>query len=249
VRADIDCPTRELELWTGQVVRMSTETQVQKGSHRCLLRWCNGRTVPDAVAASDAPIRQSPTSAGVVIATHPDAGVVSFNTGRSMSSMKGQDLTATVIGLGASRSKVIVGGSLGGNNTQVVAWGEKAKLAIRFLDALGRIAATEPAPQSAPEWAPDPYGRHSHRWFDGRTWTDKVADNGETGIDQPTFPLPGVEGWASDPYGRFPHRFADTSGWTSHVARDGQTGVDAVGFPAPSHLDNAPPPLPPPPVG
>jgi len=36
---------------------------------------------------------------------------------------------------------------------------------------------------SDPQWAPDPTGRHEYRWFDGATWTDRVADHGEEAVD------------------------------------------------------------------
>jgi uncharacterized protein YxjI len=32
-------------------------------------------------------------------------------------------------------------------------------------------------------WYPDPTGRHQHRYWDGRAWTDHVSDNGVTGTD------------------------------------------------------------------
>ncbi|MGD9997295.1 MAG: phospholipid scramblase-related protein [Ilumatobacteraceae bacterium] len=32
-------------------------------------------------------------------------------------------------------------------------------------------------------WYPDPTGRHQHRYWDGRAWTDHVSDNGITGTD------------------------------------------------------------------
>ncbi|HEY6531499.1 MAG TPA: STAS/SEC14 domain-containing protein [Acidimicrobiales bacterium] len=44
-----------------------------------------------------------------------------------------------------------------------------------------------PTPPSAPavpaQWAPDPYGRHQHRWWDGERWTAYVGDNGMTSTD------------------------------------------------------------------
>lgn len=44
-----------------------------------------------------------------------------------------------------------------------------------------------PTPPSAPavpaQWAPDPYGRHQHRWWDGERWTAYVGDNGMTTTD------------------------------------------------------------------
>lgn len=36
---------------------------------------------------------------------------------------------------------------------------------------------------TTPGWHPDPSGRHQHRFWDGSTWTDQVADNGVTGHD------------------------------------------------------------------
>jgi hypothetical protein len=32
-------------------------------------------------------------------------------------------------------------------------------------------------------WYPDPRGRHEHRYFDGTTWTDHVADDGRGSMD------------------------------------------------------------------
>ncbi|MBI5232229.1 MAG: HEAT repeat domain-containing protein [Coriobacteriales bacterium] len=34
-----------------------------------------------------------------------------------------------------------------------------------------------------PDWYPDPMGRHQHRYWDGRSWTDHVADAGEQSVD------------------------------------------------------------------
>jgi uncharacterized RDD family membrane protein YckC len=44
---------------------------------------------------------------------------------------------------------------------------------------------------AAPGWYPDPAGRHQVRWFDGRIWTEDVADNGVTGKE----PI----GWSGPP--------------------------------------------------
>lgn len=41
-------------------------------------------------------------------------------------------------------------------------------------------------------WHPDPSGRHDHRYWDGTTWTEHVADGGRRGIDwQDLPPRPG----------------------------------------------------------
>ena len=35
-------------------------------------------------------------------------------------------------------------------------------------------------------WHADPFGRHSHRWWDGRGWSEKVrTERGGFGIDPP----------------------------------------------------------------
>jgi hypothetical protein len=49
-----------------------------------------------------------------------------------------------------------------------------------------------PPPQSPPppptpaQWAPDPFGRHEHRWWDGTAWTEHVANRGERSTDPPS---------------------------------------------------------------
>lgn len=80
---------------------------------------------------------------------------ITFNTGRSMKSWAGQDLTATFIESG-SETKVIVGGSLakGGNpfggGSQLTSWGEKEALSRKFLqgtvDNLHHALSTVSAP-------------------------------------------------------------------------------------------------------
>ena len=35
----------------------------------------------------------------------------------------------------------------------------------------------------APDWYPDPCGRHESRYWDGSTWTDNVADGGQASVD------------------------------------------------------------------
>lgn len=73
-----------------------------------------------------------------VLHTDAGSGVITFNTGRSMKSWAGQDLSATVISEGSS-CRVVVGGSLakGGNpfgSGQVASWGEKSALSRKFLE-------------------------------------------------------------------------------------------------------------------
>ena len=35
----------------------------------------------------------------------------------------------------------------------------------------------------APNWYPDPMGRHEYRWFDGTNWTDQVSSHGRQSTD------------------------------------------------------------------
>ena len=46
--------------------------------------------------------------------------------------------------------------------------------------------------QSTGRWDTDPFGRHQHRYYDGRKWTAQVSDNGLTGTDPPGYPAPPV---------------------------------------------------------
>lgn len=40
-----------------------------------------------------------------------------------------------------------------------------------------------PARRVPAQWAPDPSARHQWRWWSGASWTDYVADDGETSKD------------------------------------------------------------------
>jgi uncharacterized protein YxjI len=37
----------------------------------------------------------------------------------------------------------------------------------------------------SPDWYPDPWGRHEHRYYDGTTWTEHVANHGRQAVDPP----------------------------------------------------------------
>jgi hypothetical protein len=38
---------------------------------------------------------------------------------------------------------------------------------------------------TAPDWYPDPYGRHETRYYDGTQWTEHVASHGKQSVDPP----------------------------------------------------------------
>jgi uncharacterized protein YxjI len=42
--------------------------------------------------------------------------------------------------------------------------------------------------QPAPNWYPDPSGRHEQRYWDGTSWTDRVRDGGTESVAAPTDP-------------------------------------------------------------
>ena len=73
----------------------------------------------------------------------PEVGILTFNTGRSMKSWAGQDMTATIIDMGDGKSQLILGGTLArqGAQTQLGAWGEKKSIATKFIDQLRETVA------------------------------------------------------------------------------------------------------------
>ena len=59
----------------------------------------------------------------------------------------------------------------------------------------------------AASWQTDPTGRHQYRWHDGSTWTDHVADDGQSATDRYMAtdrpPNPPKEGWRGWPWWRW----------------------------------------------
>ena len=119
-----------------------------------------GKTIEQTFEASPARVfeaaRQVVANLGFSVLHSDVAGlVISFNTGRSMSSFAGQDLTATVFA-DSGGSRVVVGGSLAtrgspfGGGSQLGSWGEKGRLSRRFLDEVGALIPSipEPAPRT-----------------------------------------------------------------------------------------------------
>ena len=47
----------------------------------------------------------------------------------------------------------------------------------------GSLRAMTDSGSHAPNWYPDPMGRHEYRWFDGTQWTDQVSSHGRTSTD------------------------------------------------------------------
>ena len=64
-----------------------------------------------------------------------------------------------------------------------------------ITDPLGAKGTPLPSPNgndlTDAGWYPDPAGRHQHRYWKGRRWTDQVADNGVVTSDPPN--VEGIE--------------------------------------------------------
>ncbi len=90
--------------------------------------------------------RQAAAELGYSItAVSKESGTISFNTGRSMKTWGGQDLTANLFSSGSS-TRVVVGGCLAkggsaltGGGAQLGAWGEKKKLSMTLLEKIKTV--------------------------------------------------------------------------------------------------------------
>jgi hypothetical protein len=86
-----------------------------------------------------------------VINSSRDDFTISFNTGRSMSSWHGQDLTVSLFPDGENTNAVVGGrlakggSALTGGGSQLFAWGEKDKLSTAFLQNIEKILPSIPA--------------------------------------------------------------------------------------------------------
>lgn len=49
-----------------------------------------------------------------------------------------------------------------------------------------QLAVRDAVAQRQGRWGVDPYGRYSHRWYDGYRWTDWVSSNGQVYQELPT---------------------------------------------------------------
>ena len=106
-----------------------------------------GKTIDRKVAASSLrafeACRRATAELGYSITdVSKESLTISFNTGRSMKTWGGQDLTASLFDEGDS-TLIVVGGSLGkggsaltGGGSQLFAWGEKKTLSLKVLDTV-----------------------------------------------------------------------------------------------------------------
>ncbi|MDA8590186.1 SHOCT domain-containing protein [Luminiphilus sp.] len=94
-----------------------------------------------------------------VLNSSRDDFTISFNTGRSMSSWNGQDLTVSLFPDGDD-TNVVIGGRLAkggtaltGGGSQLFAWGEKDKLSKAFLENIEKILPSIPTVSSSADQA------------------------------------------------------------------------------------------------
>lgn len=104
-------------------------------------------------------------------------------------------------------------------------------------EAEGNRVAHSAATGQPPSWLGDPFRRFQLRYWNGRTWTDQVADsgvqatdpNGTRGIQLPAPASSAVTAsasWYTDPSKRYGHRYWSGRKWTEQVATNGVVSTD-----------------------
>lgn len=105
-------------------------------------------------------------------------------------------------------------------------------LAIGWASLAGSTnRSMEAAPASPPQWAPDPYGQHRLRYWDGLRWTEHVSDPAASSPN--TVQIPAMPAWRSPAPGPEP------------PAADAPVAADAVPPAAVDPLWSAASPVPP----
>jgi hypothetical protein len=78
----------------------------------------------------------------------PDAGTIEFRTGISMSSWRGQQMTATVREAGPGSTQVSLTGGVA-LKVQLTSWGEKKRIAKKVLSKVAQRVESPAAPATA----------------------------------------------------------------------------------------------------
>jgi hypothetical protein len=83
--------------------------------------------------------------------------------------------------IGASVTAATYSNARDRGGTVFVLWGPMVLGVILLVAGLRELLRSTGA--SRPSWHPDPTGRHQRRFWDGREWSDRVADGGLEGTD------------------------------------------------------------------
>lgn len=97
----------------------------------------------------------------------------------------------------------------------------------------GSLYGSSPQPPPLFGWYPDPTGRHEERYWDGRHWSDRVADNSVRG-DDPLHsdpPSPSAESRDADVVGD------DGDPGDEEPAEESERSADGLDDDAPSGAD------------
>jgi len=134
------------------------------------------RAYPGEVPAVFAGVQRGLADAGVAILSVDEAnGLIMATTSRRSS--WGSDLRVRVWQEDPGLVRVEL---RSGQRFGVVDWGQGDSTLRHLFFAIDHAVAS---PQAPAGWHPDPTGRHERRYWDGRLWTDQVADAGETTTD------------------------------------------------------------------
>lgn len=104
-------------------------------------------------------------------------------------------------------------------------------------EAEGNRVAHSAATGQPPSWLADPFRRYQLRYWNGRKWSDQVADSGVQATDPngargiplqaPTSSaMAAPASWYPDPSKRFGHRYWNGRKWTDQVADNGVVAAD-----------------------
>src|SRR6478672_2399782 len=99
------------------------------------------------------------------------------------------------------------------------------RVLVRHAQSIKERTVTGPEQGS---WQPDPDGRFEHRWWDGRNWTDQVAQRGRTFTAPLGGPPPQAAAGGPPPHapqGQHPHAAQEQSAPQAMPAGDGFAGI------------------------
>ena len=128
----------------------------------------------------DAVCRAIPDARMKFLSADPATGAISAGSSVSMSTW-GERVD---IHVGQSAPGQVQVSIRSGLKFGLMDWGKNQKNVDRLLASIDQaIGAAASGAAASGAWHPDPTGRHEHRWWNGTTWTDQVADGGVAATD------------------------------------------------------------------